>query len=340
MTERIPRQWFPIYRSERLRQRRPIGLRRLGQELVLWRDALGVARVGHRGCPHRGADLALGRVTSGELECPYHGFRFSGDGTCTAIPCEGRDARVPPKLRLQTETVIEEHGFVWLYCSDLEPSEPPATRPWLDELFEPSFGVATREMVWNVPFSRAMEGMLDIHHAAFAHRRYVPRKLTRLDPYDARFDEHGVLRSDGKLRSEGDEKGGWAFVLDLAPPSIVSVRFGERGRGGMGGLVAVCPIDDEQTWITIRYRASSRVPWFGRLLAEAAVAVECRLIQVDDHRLLRTTLPVDAEHHRQLVHADKAVSLWHQWRRRAQGAARLPLASPPHAASSVSPAHS
>lgn len=339
MAERIPRQWFPIFRSERLRHGRPIGVRRLGEELVLWRDAAGTARVAQRGCPHRGADLALGKVVGGELQCPYHGFRFSGTGACTAVPCEGPDARIPPRLRLELETAVEEHGFIWLYCRDAEPSEPPSSRPWIDGLPEPSTRVATREMEWNVPFSRAMEGMMDLHHAPFAHGRYVPRSMTRLDPYDARFDERGIMRSEGRLRSESSEKRGWDFVLDVAPPSIVSVKFGERSSKSVGGVVACCPIDDTRTWISIRYRAEQRVPWIARLVAEIAVTVECRLVQVDDHRLLRTTVPEGEGHPRQLVHADKAIGLWQQWRRRALGPARLPLAPQPHAAPSIPTAH-
>src|SRR5690606_15429111 len=132
----------------------------------------------YRGCPHRGADLALGRVVGGELQCPYHGFRFRGDGRCSAIPCEGRGAKIPAKLHLETESVVEENGFIWLYCRESEDDNPPATRPWIDGLPETHAGVASRDLEWDAPLSRVMEGMLDIHHSAFAHSRYVPRRLT------------------------------------------------------------------------------------------------------------------------------------------------------------------
>ena len=68
-------RWYPVFESARLRSR-PVGLRRLGRDLVLWRDAGGNAVIGASACPHRGAALAGGRVRDGELACPWHGFQY------------------------------------------------------------------------------------------------------------------------------------------------------------------------------------------------------------------------------------------------------------------------
>ena len=39
-------------------------------------------------CPHRLAPLSQGRIDSetGCIECPYHGWQFTEDGTCNKIP--------------------------------------------------------------------------------------------------------------------------------------------------------------------------------------------------------------------------------------------------------------
>jgi len=38
-------------------------------------------------CPHRLAPFSEGRIDEhGCLQCCYHGWSFSGDGTCTRIP--------------------------------------------------------------------------------------------------------------------------------------------------------------------------------------------------------------------------------------------------------------
>ena len=32
------------------------------------------------------SELSTGKVASGEIECPYHGWRYNGEGRCTAVP--------------------------------------------------------------------------------------------------------------------------------------------------------------------------------------------------------------------------------------------------------------
>ena len=39
----IPNQWYPIFDSSKLKRRKPVGIMRLGERLVLWRDSSGAA---------------------------------------------------------------------------------------------------------------------------------------------------------------------------------------------------------------------------------------------------------------------------------------------------------
>ena len=41
-----------------------------------------------RACPHRGADLAFGRLEADGLRCPFHGWKFDADGRCLETPAE------------------------------------------------------------------------------------------------------------------------------------------------------------------------------------------------------------------------------------------------------------
>ena len=59
----IRNYWYPVFRSADL-GRGPVGIKRLGEDLVLWRDADGCPRVFHDTCAHRGARLLVVRLPS------------------------------------------------------------------------------------------------------------------------------------------------------------------------------------------------------------------------------------------------------------------------------------
>jgi phenylpropionate dioxygenase-like ring-hydroxylating dioxygenase large terminal subunit len=319
LPEAIPDQWYAVARAESLGRKRPLALTRLGQRLVLWRDGAGVARAAPAACPHRGADLGLGRVVDGELECPYHGFRYASDGRCTRMPCEGRDARIPATLRVDPLPLREAHGFLWLWHGAARAPLPEV--PWVPGTPDASVGSAADDQVWDVRLSRVMEGMLDLHHFPFAHRRYSPR-IERLDPYqvtveDGRIHAVGVLR-----REEQPADKGYRFELTAAFPGVVSIGFGKRMRG----VVTCTPVDDEHTWIGFRlHQRWLPIPLLGPLLARLFVWSELRFIQPDDHRMLRSTEPRGSTPRRNhFVRADRAIAEWHRLRLAACKAAGRP----------------
>src|SRR5439155_328581 len=79
--------WYPIFESRDLPLGKPIGIRRLGEDLALWRDGSGQPHLFIDRCPHRGAAFSEGGTVQGtELQCWYHGFRYDGSGQCTAVP--------------------------------------------------------------------------------------------------------------------------------------------------------------------------------------------------------------------------------------------------------------
>ena len=54
-------QWYAICVSSDIDDK-PVGLTRLGERLVIWRDSAGAVQALEDRCPHRGASLALGSV--------------------------------------------------------------------------------------------------------------------------------------------------------------------------------------------------------------------------------------------------------------------------------------
>ncbi|WP_437645525.1 Rieske 2Fe-2S domain-containing protein [Sorangium sp. So ce362] len=305
--------WYIIADAARV-GKRPVTVERFGTRLVLFRDERGALVAARARCPHRGADLGLGRVVDGTIECPYHGFRFASDGRCVAIPCEGRGASAraaADALALTRYEVREQRGFVWLFWGERPAELPPV--PWFEGLPADERHAHTASMDWDVPFARAMEGMLDVHHLPFAHRPWVPGVGALLDPYDVRV-EGDVIHAVGVLRHDDGEpwdgRRGLKFELEVRFPGLLRLSFGKV----VEGLVGCAPIDAGRTAIVGRYYLP--IPVIGRLLARLGMLMEFRLIQPGDERMLASSEPRDADLDAcRFVRADAGILAWHKMRR-------------------------
>lgn len=307
----IPECWYAIAESKAVTGKRPLGLLRLGQRWVLWRDAAGQVGCLPAACPHRGADLSLGRVRAGELECPYHGFRFVSSGACTAVPCEGREARIPAGLNARAPTIREAHGLIWMWHGVGSPSEE---LPWVATAPEPGPRSGTWMEEWPICFTRVMEGMQDLHHFPFAHRKVDPwrGRATRLD-CEVTVDGELLRQRAGLRRDEPGAKPVLSFDMTTVFPAFVYLRFGER----MDGAVVSCPIDDERTWVWACYQARTGLGRFiDRLVSWFGLWSEFALVQPDDKRMLGSAQPQRSNvHDSSLVRADAQIAAWHKLRR-------------------------
>lgn len=312
-------RWYAVCAGTSIGRSRPFPLTRFGRELVLWRDAGGAIRAAAAACPHRGANLGLGRVVAGQLECGYHGFRYGADGGCTRVPCQPPQAAISRALRLAPFGVVEAHGLVWMGPGVTAPAGDP---PWPADAPGPSASCAWTEAVWPARLGRVVEAMLDFHHLSFAHHRFI-RGYERLADYQVAVEGEQIhtratlAHLSGRRRLSGE--------LSVAFPASLRLTLGDH----IEAAIVLCPLDDEHTWVGIRYRQSYlRWPWLGRLLSRLMLWAEMRFIQVDDERLTASARPRSADlGDGHLVAADRGIAEWYRLRRallHAQTAAPTP----------------
>src|SRR5262249_236187 len=160
----------------------PFGARVLGRRLVAYRAANAIAVAADR-CPHRGARLSDGRSVDDVLECPYHGWRWDGDGSCALVPSQ---PGAHPAARLETIASRERFGGVWASLEDplMEPPGLPepedAARRWRlrpRPRFEGSCGLRT-----------ITENCRDSCHFAFVHRETFGDVNPEVPAYTVRAD--------------------------------------------------------------------------------------------------------------------------------------------------------
>jgi len=306
----VPDRWYVILEArEGPRGSRPIGVVRLGQRLVLWRDAQGALCCAGDDCPHRGAALSLGRVVEGCVECPFHGFRFDSHGQCTAIPAHGEDRPIPRSMRTRTFPVREEHGFVWLWFG--EPRETLPDVPWFQEL-DDRYVQAGFADDWGTHYTRAVENQLDFTHLPFAHRSTIGRGVPERLEVQTEVDGDRILvRYDPRTYDAGD------FMVELIAPNLWRNRLGP----GVWAVAAFVPVDAEHTRLYLRfYQRYLTLPGLGWLVCQAANLFN-RVILRQDKRIVLTQRPreTDLRMGEILLPSDRPIIEWRRWRERNLG---------------------
>lgn len=261
--------------------RRPMPLTVAGERLVLFRDAAGVARALVDRCPHRGVQLSLGRVVDGCLECPFHGWRFAGDGANCHVPWNPEARR--ERLGATPLSVRERGGLLWLYTA---PGLDAPHEPDVPEVLErPGVRVCSFTVVWRAHWTRAMENMLDWPHLPFIHRRTIGNNLP-LTPggrMDIALEErpwgfHSSITIDGKPQDG---------ALDYRFPNAMQLHIPAGKR--VFALMNVClPIDEQTTaMIFVTARDFLRLRPFDRIFNYGN-----RRVADEDRAVLESSAPV------------------------------------------------
>lgn len=319
-------QWYVILQTKELKKGKPVGVTRMGEKLVLWRDGYGKPVCQADLCPHRGAALSAGRLSAERIQCPFHGFEFDSSGQCTFIPANGLSSTPPRSIRVKTYPVRESHGYIYLWWGEPRPDYPPL--PWFDDLDE-SFTTAEIKNHWAVHYSRAIENQLDVFHLPFVHATTIGKGGRTIS------DGPVIEIDDNELKiwvynRIDDGRTGPRRAAELPPPLrspllrfIFPHLWMNRISDDLRITVYFTPIDDENCMLYLRsYQRFMRLPvlrnivtWFfnpsnlvilnqdkrvvlGQRPVKSALRMEEKLIQADrpiiEYRRIRRDLQLKA----------------------------------------------
>jgi len=236
---------------------RPGGMRRemlLGEPVVIGRMKSGEWFALRDICPHRGVPLSAGKILpENTVECPYHGWRFRGDGICSAIPSlvEGQDLD-PGRIKVRSYPVREQDGLVWVYVA--AKGEAPATEPPRVPV-ENAVPRWTEIQTFHCSIDHAVIGLMDPAHGPYVHQQWWWRsKAKQLDkaklfePREAGFAmaRHAPSKNSRAYR-----------LLGGAPQTEITFRLpGLRwehiqvGARQVLSLTCLTPLDAKRTRIT------------------------------------------------------------------------------------------
>jgi phenylpropionate dioxygenase-like ring-hydroxylating dioxygenase large terminal subunit len=291
----IRNQWYVVLEAHEVGSH-PVGVTRLGEKMVFWRNQTGKVSAAVDRCPHRGVALSVGKIQDGQLQCPFHGFEFDSSGKCVLIPANGRNGVIPNAMRLNSYPTCEAHGLIWLWWGNQPPTELPAPE-FFDNLDE-AFYYSSAHDPWDAHYSRVIENQLDVVHLPFIHRNTIGRgNRTLIDGPVVEWKGEKMLYTyvfnrvdDGtppRKPSELSPKTSTSVHLEFIFPNLWQNYISENVRI----LAAFVPVDEEHTLLYLRfYQNFMRLAVLGKLVARLAMPSNVYIAH-EDRRVVITQQP-------------------------------------------------
>jgi phenylpropionate dioxygenase-like ring-hydroxylating dioxygenase large terminal subunit len=227
--------------------------------LLLARDASGKAFALRDICPHRAAPLSAGSFKDGQVQCPYHGWRFRNDGVCSHIPSLLQDQNIEPSsIRVDSFPLTEQDGLLWVYM----PEDPKRPNPIMeppritmgsgDGHAKPRF---VESQLFPCEVDHAVVGLMDPAHGPFVHKAWwwrseasIHEKAKHHVPSTRGFTMAGHKPSSNSVayRLLGRELS-TEIRFELPGLRFEHIRAGKRE---VLGFTAVTPLDREATLVT------------------------------------------------------------------------------------------
>jgi 3-ketosteroid 9alpha-monooxygenase subunit A len=203
--ERFARGWHCLGLERDFADGKPHAVEAFGGTLVVWSDSKGELHVLDGFCRHMGGNLTNGTVKGDEIACPFHDWRWGGDGKCKSIPYS---RRVPLRARTHAYESVVRNGQLMIWNdSEGSPADHDALPPELE-------GVGTdryTDWTWNViPVNNAhcreiIDNVVDMAHFFYIHFAFPTNFRNVFEGDKATQFMESTGRPDMKSEGYGDE---------------------------------------------------------------------------------------------------------------------------------------
>jgi len=238
----IRNRWYPVAASYTV-GKKPVGLTRLGERIVLWRDDAGQVHALEDRCPHRGARLSLGWNLGDRVACWYHGVEVAQDGVVARVPAVDK-CPLEGRRCLKAYPVREHQDGIFLWFGDaLNATPQPLEFP--EELSSPEWSSMLCTAHWKCNYRYAIENVMDPMHGAYLHA--ISHSMAEGDKTAVmriRKTQHGLM-----FEKEGqrDVNFDWTEFGDTGAQWLrLSIPYRKNaGPGGQFFIVGfVTPVDE------------------------------------------------------------------------------------------------
>lgn len=173
MGELLRRFWLPVLLSEELSEPdgTPVKITVMDETLLAFRDTEGRIGIIDQHCPHRGANLWLGRNEECGIRCVYHGWKYDIDGNCVDMPTSYPDLNAKDQIKIKSYPAREWGDMVWAYMGPK--TEPLPELPDLEFATVPASHRYVSKKWQDCNWVQALEGSIDTAHFTFAHLTFA-----------------------------------------------------------------------------------------------------------------------------------------------------------------------
>jgi phenylpropionate dioxygenase-like ring-hydroxylating dioxygenase large terminal subunit len=266
--------WYPIYEIEDLDRNAPTPFTLLDQDLAIWWEPTTQQwRVVEDQCPHRLARLSEGRISeAGYLECPYHGWSFSGSGQCEHIPQlpenaeENGQALKSPRACIKSLPTAVRQGMLFVYPGKPE-NAPKTAVPIIEPMEETPEKWVCINIVRDLPYDALtlLENVLDPSHVPYTHHRTVGNRANAapVDLEMLQFSKQGFIGQwkEGPRRGTLGRQDTRFTAPNLMWHDLTSKQFGRTLT-----VVYAVPIRKGECRLVARFPFKFSSPWPGRFI--------------------------------------------------------------------------
>lgn len=192
--ERIPNAWLGVCHSADLPAK---GLKKIivdDKPICLFRISTGEVRAISDICLHRAAALSDGWLEDDLVVCPYHAYKFDGDGKLRYIP--GVDENLLAKNKRTARTVwyktMEQGGLIYIFPDAMRAGAiEQHVKPFLlPEAVDPTFRHVEGTAEIGASANLVVENLLDMLHISYVHTfGNMQEPLPYSETYDVMYDD-------------------------------------------------------------------------------------------------------------------------------------------------------
>lgn len=171
--ERYDLSWYVVSETRDVDDR-PKKVTVWGKDYVLWKTSDNKYKALEDVCSHRGVELSRGCVVDNEIQCPYHGYHFSGTGNLTKVP--GLQFIPSPIYNIPRYSLVEKHGWLYLNTNPIPWNVTDSQMDILNnniflepEAIDKNMSVVLLNKDFNTYGRLVSENSLDIMHIGYVH---------------------------------------------------------------------------------------------------------------------------------------------------------------------------